>query len=56
MEERKYNPISFFHLETIMKAIHEERYQKKYMTMEMLEGWFLSGYLSWDGCVNWLGV
>ena len=46
----------FFHLETTMQAIHEERYQRNHMTMGMLEGWLRSGYLSLGGCVNWLGV
>ena len=46
----------YFHLETIMQAIHEERYQRNHMTMGMLEEWLRSGYLSLDGYVNWLGV
>ena len=56
MQNYKHNAIPFFHLETIIKAIHEERYQKSRMTMGMQEGWLPSGYLSLDGCVNWLGV
>ena len=54
--ELQYNAMSFFHLETIMKAISEEQYQKNHMTMGMLEGWLASRYLSLDGCVNWLEV
>ena len=44
------------YLAIMMKAIHEERYQRDLTNGATLEGWLLSGYLSSDGCSNRLGV
>ena len=48
--------IIFIYLVTIMKVLQKERYQRNRTNTAMLEGWFLSGCHSLDGCVNWLGV